>query len=501
MEVEQFGGYVDPPTHLKKAAGKTGGGPLPPELRTVPDYDFSLFRYSSIAIPFIVLLLATAAVLIGLTFWQGRWGFRRGPNGLEEAQPIDYAVASAGSEGNMNYNLRNLRIAMFCLGTVAVILIVFAIAGRLTPGPLKAILLFSALILFALCVISWIAFGIGIYDVQRAAECFDYRIAFPTGEWLFGPGDICDDRRQLSTATIVMDACLATFAFLLFIVLIFTTTKKNWAWGPGRMSIEKSANRPAINYPPPSPFTYVAETRRAYVYILLFFVGAFVLMDWILAIMLHQLRTEVRFIDPVTQHDIVKSGWPIQKNRFRLAIAVITFGFLVLNLLDLLATKRRWIAYLLGAILFCCSVALFVVFAFDVHSINKAKDLACPVGPWTRPAFGTIAAFTFEVTCVHWSYQATAFVDFALAFLLLMFVIFEYLYRSAATWKTYYFFADSEWLRNHSIFVDATDREAYDWKRYTMETGRDYYYSPTLGISTRVRPRNYVDPDFIAPLY
>jgi hypothetical protein len=300
-----------------------------------------------------------------------------------------------------------------------------------------------------------------------------------------------------------MDACLATFAFLLCIALVFTTTKKNWAWGPGRLSIQKSANSPAINYPPPSPFTYVAETRRVYVFILLFFVGAFVLMDWILAIMLHQIRVQPQYLNLQTGQKVHKSGWPVQKNRFRLAIAVITFGLLIINLLDLLATKRRWVAYLLAALLFCAAGALFVVFAFDVDAINDAKDLACPTGPFPKPgyAFPATADDTFEITCVHWNYQATAFVDFALAFLLLLFVLFEYLFRSARTWNTYYFFADSEWLRNHSIFVDATDREAYDWKRYTMETGRDYYYSPTLGISTRVRPRNYVDPDFIAPLY
>jgi hypothetical protein len=302
-----------------------------------------------------------------------------------------------------------------------------------------------------------------------------------------------------------MDACLGTFAFLLMVALIFTTTKKNWAWGPGRLSIEKSANRPAINYPPPSPFTHVAETRRVYVYILLFFVGAFVLMDWILAIMLSYTRVQPQIIDN-NGHTIIKSGWPIQKNRFRLAIAVITFGLLILNLIDVLATKRRWFAYLLGALLFLCAGALFVVFAFDVHSINKAKDIVCPTQVFTKPGYGVfpgpvVSPFNFELVCVHWGYQATAFVDFALAFLLLLFVIFEYIFRSTRSWNTYYFFADSEWLRNHSIFVDATDREAYDWKRYTMETGRDYYYSPTLGISTRVRPRNYVDPDFIAPLY
>jgi hypothetical protein len=502
MEVEQFGGYVDPPTHLKKAAGKTGGGPLPPELRTVPDYDFSLFRYSSIAIPFLLLLIGTAVLLIGLTFWQGRWGFRRGPNGLEDAQPIDYAIKSAGREGGLRYPLRNLRIAMFCCGTVAIIIVVFAIAARLTPGPLKGLLLIAALILFALSVISWIAFAVGVHDVQFAWECANW--AFTTTglrNFAFGPSDICDDRRQLSTATVCMDAALATFSLLLCIALIFTTMKKNWAWGPGRLSIEKSANRPAINYPPPSPFTHVADTRRVYVYILLFFVGAFVLMDWILAIMLSYIRVQPNLIDN-QGHTIIKSGWPVQKNRFRLAIAVITFGILIINLIDNLATKRRWIAYLMGALLFLCAGALFVVFAFDVHSINKAKNLACPDNiVFVKPGYGNVAAFNFQIVCVHWSYQATAFVDFALAFLLLLFVIFEYIFRSTRSWNTYYFFADSEWLRNHSIFVDATDREAYDWKRYTMETGRDYFYSPTLGISTRVRPRNYVDPDFIAPLF
>jgi hypothetical protein len=299
----------------------------------------------------------------------------------------------------------------------------------------------------------------------------------------------------------VMDACLATFSLLLCFVLVFTTMKKNWAWGPGRITVEKSANRPAINYPPPSPFTNVAETRRVYVYILLFFVAAFVLMDWILAIMNHQLRVQPQQIDTTTGRVIKRSGWPIRVNRFRLAIAVITFGILVLNLLDVLATKRRWVAYLFGVLLFLCSMALFVVFAHDVDAINDAKDLTCPTGPYIKPGFGTVPATTFSIDCDHYAYQATAFVDFALAFLLLVFVIFEYLFRSTRTWNTFYFYADSEWLRNHSIFVDATDREAYDWKRYTMETGRDYYYSPTLGISTRVRPRNYVDPDFVAPLY
>jgi hypothetical protein len=75
----------------------------------------------------------------------------------------------------------------------------------------------------------------------------------------------------------------------------------------------------------------------------------------------------------------------------------------------------------------------------------------------------------------------------------------EFFIRSNFSWSTFYFYADSEWLRNHSLFVEGTDREAYDWKRFTMETGRDYFYSPSLGISTIARPRNYIEPDM--PLY
>eukprot|EP01000_Liburna_glaciale_P005531 NODE_5364_length_391_cov_491.146199_g4302_i0.p1 GENE.NODE_5364_length_391_cov_491.146199_g4302_i0~~NODE_5364_length_391_cov_491.146199_g4302_i0.p1 ORF type:complete len:89 (-),score=20.07 NODE_5364_length_391_cov_491.146199_g4302_i0:123-365(-) len=74
----------------------------------------------------------------------------------------------------------------------------------------------------------------------------------------------------------------------------------------------------------------------------------------------------------------------------------------------------------------------------------------------------------------------------------LAFFLYEYVFRVTG-WDTFYFYADSEFLRVSSLFFPTTDREAYDWKKYTMETGREYYYSPTLGISCQHRPKNYME--------
>jgi len=186
--------------------------------------------------------------------------------------------------------------------------------------------------------------------------------------------------------------------------------------------------------------------------------------------------------------------------------------------MDLICWKRRWVAYVIAVLFFFTIFTCLVIFAMDVHDVNKARKIRhCPTNlrvilsyvepyaitprPKVIPTGPVLATRVVTIRCSQWQYFATCFVEFWLAILIIIWVVYEFLYRCNATWDTYYFYADSEWLRNHSLFVEVTDREAYDWQRFTMETGRDYYYSPTLGISTRTRPRNYIDPVVPVPLY
>eukprot|EP00993_Chasmostoma_nieuportense_P000028 NODE_1026_length_1702_cov_226.962540_g964_i0.p1 GENE.NODE_1026_length_1702_cov_226.962540_g964_i0~~NODE_1026_length_1702_cov_226.962540_g964_i0.p1 ORF type:complete len:508 (+),score=113.19 NODE_1026_length_1702_cov_226.962540_g964_i0:56-1579(+) len=484
----EFGGYVEPPAHLKAASKREAPASRIAELRTIPDYDYSLFRYSKVALPCLLLIMLSAAVLMGLTFWQGPFGIKRGQNGFQDGVPMDFKLRDFDDdrEGGLRKVLRSLRCANFCLGSVGLLIAIFGIRKQPSPGLLKALLGLSALLFFALGVISAITFAYGIDDVDMLRDCPDF--TFPTMHW--GPvvEDLSDERtpcrmrEQLTIAAITADAAQCILAFLLCFLLIFTILKKNWAYGPGKVSIAKAVDKPKVQFPPPSPFTHIAETRRAYVWISIFALSVVVITAFILTMVMHELRNRPRQVDSLNRTTF-KSGWPQKNNRLRLAISGAAIGFAALTILDLAGWKRRYLAYMFAAFLFWVSVGCFICFGLDVHDIGHARDLDCPTG--APPAL---------VECVHWSYQGTAAVEFILGLFIIVYILYEFFYR-VASWDTFYFYADSEWLRNHSLFVDHTDREAFDWKKYVMDSGKEYYYSASLGISTRMRPRNYVEPE------
>jgi len=481
----EFGGYVEPPSHLNKKATKVGD--FPAELRTVPDYDYSLFRYSKLALPFLLLIMITAAVLAGLTFWQGPWGFERGENGLQGGTPRDFALEDADTEGGLDEELRNLRIAQFVIGFFGLLIAVFGIRLNPKPALLRILLIVAAVLFIAVFVLAIISGILGIDQLYRAQECADWTMPsnnFKPVEAALRP---CESREQLAVTGIVADWFLAFMALFAAVAMLFTIGKKTWAWGPGRISVQKSVLKPTIDYPPPSPFMHVHETRRLIVWVLLFLVACALLIDFVVAMLLHENRSAVLQVDSRGLRT-EQSGWPVRNNRFRAALSVFIFGVAALMLVDLIASKRRWIAYTLAVLFVFGAIGCIIMFAMDIDDINDADDLPCP--PTIN--FGT---GNLDIDCRQWQFGATAAVEFMLFIFVLVFIIYEFIIRVNVTLDTYYFYADSEWLRLNSLFVDTTDREAYDWKKFTMETGRFYYYSPTLGISTRTRPKNYVDPD------
>eukprot|EP00995_Heteronema_vittatum_P001688 NODE_123_length_1869_cov_1915.634066_g84_i0.p1 GENE.NODE_123_length_1869_cov_1915.634066_g84_i0~~NODE_123_length_1869_cov_1915.634066_g84_i0.p1 ORF type:complete len:534 (-),score=238.15 NODE_123_length_1869_cov_1915.634066_g84_i0:268-1797(-) len=490
----EFGGYVEPPTHLGRTSKRRDATGRPAELRTVPDYNYSLFRYSRIALPLILLIFASAAVLIGLTFWQGPYGYKRGPRGAKDGIPRDFEIDNWDDEAGLDRELKALRCTNFVLGTLAVIICVFAIRSRAVPGVMRACLGFSAFLLFALGVISWVSFGIGLNQHTWVRDCPDYTFdavhQSPVEISLHSPSVQCRRREQVAVAAVVADACQASAALVLCVLLIYSITNANWAWGPGKVPVEKSSNAPRTTFPPPSPFTHIAETRRVYVWSFIALLAIFVVVAFILAMKLHELRIKPRQVD--TRNFVThQPGWPQSNNRTRLAISSFCILLCVASLADMLVFRRRVLSYILAIGFFWVAVGFVVIMAMDTKQVDDAKDPACPSG-----------ILPITVNCVYWPYYGTCFVDFWLFFIIMIYVIYEFLFRVFATWDSFYFYADSEWLRNRSLFVEATDREAFDWKKYTMDTGKEYYYSPTLGICTRVRPANYVDPtglDSFAP--
>lgn len=508
----EFGGYVDPPSHLGVTSKRQAPEGRPADLRTIPDYDYSLFRYSKLALPFLLLIIASGAVLMGLSFWQGPYGYVRGPNGLQDGVPRDFHLANNDAfsnkdrEGGLKKSLRSLRCANFVIGMVPLIFAIFAIRSEPSPVVLRVVLLICAFCFFSLTCTSWVSFALGISQINQLEDCPDLTFIStatssnvqvhysPVDFNLGNPSLICRKREQLTSATCAADAAQAFSAMILAVLLVYTTTNANWAWGPGKIPVEKSVNQPRVQFPPPSPFTHIAETRRAYVWLAIFATLAFVIIAFILTIIMHELRTKPKMIDFRNQQ-VERHGWPTRNNRLRVALSGFVIGVGALSVLDMAGWKRRLVSYLLGTAFFWLFIGLLAVFGLDVHDVNQAKkDLSCP-RVWVAAATPAV-----QIKCYYFAYYATCFVDYWTSMIILFYILYEYIYRVNATWDTFYFYSDSEWLRNHSLFVDQTDREAFDWKKYAMDNGREYYYSPSLGISTRLRPRNFVESEFDQPV-
>ena len=100
-------------------------------------------------------------------------------------------------------------------------------------------------------------------------------------------------------------------------------------------------------------------------------------------------------------------------------------------------------------------------------------------------------------------YIGTTATDLLLGAYIALYLGYEYVHRSLNTWDTYYFFADSEWLRNRSLFVERTDRLAHDWQQFRMASGRAYWYSAALGLSTATCPEGFEEAldDAYGPAY
>jgi hypothetical protein len=484
----EFGGYVNPPPHLGAPGKKKVPDSRPAELRTVPDCDFSLFRYSPVALPWLLLIICSATICIGLSFWQGPYGWIRGRNGARNGNPVDYEIDdNSYTEAGLKKQLKGLRAANFVTGMGPIILTVFAIRAGLKPAITRAVLFLCAFFFFSLGCMSSVSFAIGIDQINWIMDCPN-KLTFnplnaaqlPAFSPLFAA---CHQRVQITSAAIVADAAQAMSAFILSVLLVYTSLPSNWAWGPGNISVEESANQPRATFPPPSPFTHIAETRRACVWIAIAATAAFVIIAFILMLKLHELRIKVKSVNSRNERMSI-SGWQLTNNRFRVSISGFCIGAAVFSLIDNYIFKRRFVSYLLGGALFWIMVGYYVIFAMDVKQVGETKDWPCPASSLTVP-----------IKCVFWPYYGTCWMDFCTAFLIMTYLIYEFLFRVNMTYDTYYFFADSEWLRNHSLFVQQTDREAFDWKRFVMDTGKEYYYSPSLGISTCMRPKNYIEPE------
>jgi hypothetical protein len=154
---------------------------------------------------------------------------------------------------------------------------------------------------------------------------------------------------------------------------------------------------------------------------------AVLVWDFTLSILMHQERVMANFTDAGRNY-IIQQGWPQSNNAYRLALTFLVIGFALIQLLNAATWKRRWVAYTFGLLLFLAGCACFVVFSLDVRDINHADDIECPnpggltivlIQPGNRLDERYVLG-NKPFGCPQWEYAAVAFLDFWLAFILVV---------------------------------------------------------------------------------
>lgn len=358
--------------------------------------EYEWFRYSKIALPFLLVILGVTVALIGLTFMQGDVTLKR----IRPGVPRDFELNSAlDTEAGIPKSNRGVRIAAFIISYVALFLILIVIYLRPAPGARKGAYMGLSVILIVGGVLAWIAFGMDADNVRDATKCNsrDYGSLQP----LDGTSP-CDSNWSMAVATTCFDAGLGFFAILTGLVLIYAAIK----------STPKSKNQLGDVA---EPVQYgVGPTLKQLLLILLFFTWAMAILLTVFTILLHSGRDtfESTEVWQVRAFSALKPGWALKNTRLRLSACGLIIVTILLNLLPF---RSRVIAYALGLLLMAGSVSVLIAFSIDVKDLTTAKALQCPS----------------NYSCSFHKYTATVILDILVSALIAIYVLYEYIFRLA----------------------------------------------------------------------
>lgn len=356
--------------------------------------DYEWFRYSKFALAFLVFILLVATTLLCLTLWFGGVSVKTIRPGVPR-QMLHPVGTDADENGVPKYN-RNIRIAAFVLGFFGLFGISLTMYLKPAPSIRKgAYMGFAFLGLFLCGVLSAIAGAMDAGNVQDATWCRSRE----RGTVLEGFPS-CYSMEKMMVAITVVDILQAVLAILTAVLLIMAAAKSFAA----PKSPEEEFNE--------APSRGVSKTTREILLILMFALFVTLTLQCAFTIILHEGR-DMRFADEVfyvRTGNNDKSGWPVVNTRMRIAGSSIVILTVLVNLIPF---RSRVFAYLCAFIYFCCSVILLVSFGMDTKEVDSARSMQCPHG-WD---------------CFFHPYVTTCFFDIFLAFLLVVYIIVEFIGR------------------------------------------------------------------------
>lgn len=361
-----------------------------------PELDYRFFRYSKLALPFLLFILLNFITLSVLTMWQSRSDIRKLNSGI----PRDLQPPPTSIESGIGKQRRNVRIAISFLDIffgVAALIVFFADLPPIIRARLNYLV---AIGLLAAGVLAWIGFGLDMNYERPAKWC------------TYDPNQTsrCQSREDLATGCTVFDAFVAVFAITSGLLIIAYTYTGDWA----RERIDYAEGILQYGYPDRQPGLIpngVSTVRKKITLLAIIFAVIFGIILYIFTIILHEQRVRLTYRDsnnrPITSGIYTIPGWPMQNTKLRYA----TCGFIILTaLFNLIPLTSRVIAYILGFLYILYSIMSFTCFGLDIDSLESAKRTNCPD----------------NIQCVYHPYNTTIALDFIGGFVLVAYVAWEY---------------------------------------------------------------------------
>jgi len=425
--------------------------PIPHALDTLEqreeiEDDYNWWRYSKLALPWLLFMLLLFATLFTLTAYTQVGELHDLRDGVPTYFQLQYD-SNKNDEANTPKSVRNLRIAAASMGVFAVATCFLVLYSKPRPVARKIFHYLLAFVLFATMVLSWIAFGIGEAKGRNSERCPEMR---------YFSNEKCVNREGVGTVASILDFLIAITCITAIPILCYTTFTGDFkfnrtGWREQERDGETEEPKREMVKPHKVRQTRVALTAFALIVVLLLCITQLVFV-----VVMHQDHDIInprsergrgnRTFDRYSTLPFEEPGWSIRNTRLRYSYSAIAILTILANLLP---WRSRVIAYLFAFIYFCIFVLSIVCFAFDVHELRRARnDYGC-FSPWLGPSpsdalYDPVFSLpNLKVNCINGPYVCAAIFDFFAACAILIYITFEYVirYQSIHSGRKYPFFA------------------------------------------------------------
>lgn len=392
------------------------------EEREAIEADFRWYRWSKFAAPWLFFCLLLCTAIFCLTAWMQVGSIRtyiantvyndRGPWGVPR-HIVKRSTTQSADEAGQPKALRNLRIAGVFFGFFGVIFVFLTLFVKPRPRIRMTLNMIWALLLAACFVMEAIAFAVGLDKFRRAERCPWNRDQ---------THEKCTRRTGVATITVALDAGVFTGALTSTILLIWYNWTGDWKLlRTGWRERERDAETEVVRQMEGADkfLRKVRPVRIAVLSLALIYTLCCVIVLTVFIVLLHMdyqhYYSLQKYRGGYRGKDLNEQpGWSARNSRLRYGFTIMGFCAVVLNYIPF---THRAVAYLFAFIYVTVSVLAFVAFGIDVHEMQRAHDMQCPIDSHCRDDI----------------FVATAILDFFAGLAFMFYVLYEYIAKGITT--------------------------------------------------------------------